>query len=217
MMNIMKRIRTNPSIIAYALYLYFNSRSYRFAGKSLEPIIKRTHVSIWKWVQKYSILADRFVIGKRKVQKIFVDETLLKINGQHYWLWLAYEPNLHVCLLFHLSTERTIFICYQFFKQLRTKFGNKPIYTDGAHWYNDACRWLRLKHFVYGTELKNIMERFIQHIKDRTECFDDNFPCKSHACDRKHICNWLRMYILYLHMKTDRVRFMDFVTTNSLS
>ncbi|MBV9179548.1 MAG: IS6 family transposase [Nitrososphaeraceae archaeon] len=139
----MKRIRTNPSIIAYGLYLYFNSRSYRFAGKSLEPIIKRTHVSIWKWVQKYSILllADRFVIGKRKVQKIFVDETLLKINGQHYWLWLAYEPNLHVSLLFYLSTERTIFVCYQFFKQLRMKFGNKPIYTDGAYWYNnDACR-----------------------------------------------------------------------------
>jgi len=77
-MDIKKRIRTNPSIIiAYGLYLYFNSRSYRFAGKSLEPIIKTTHVSIWKWVQKYSILlADRFVIGKRKVQKIFVDETL---------------------------------------------------------------------------------------------------------------------------------------------
>jgi hypothetical protein len=32
-------------------------------------------------------------------------------------------------------------------------------------------------HIVYGTELKNIMERFIQKIKeDRTECFDDHFP-----------------------------------------
>jgi putative transposase len=110
-MNIMKRIRTDPAIIAYGLYLYFNSRSYRFASKSLDPIIKRTHVSIWNWVQKYSILADRFVIiGKRKVQKIFVDETLLKINGQHYWLWLAYEPNLHVCLIFHLSTEKELFL-----------------------------------------------------------------------------------------------------------
>ena len=114
-MDIMKRIRTNPSIIAYGLYLYFNSRSYRFAGKSLEPLIKRTHVSIWKWLQKYSILADRFVvIGKRKVQKIFVDETLLKINGQHYWLWLAYKPNLHVCLLFHYfiyqQKERSLYV-----------------------------------------------------------------------------------------------------------
>jgi hypothetical protein len=28
---------------------------------------------------------------------------------------------------------------------------------------------------VYDTELKNVMERFIKHIKDRTdECFDDS-------------------------------------------
>jgi transposase-like protein len=43
------------------------------------------------------------------------------------------------------------------------------LYTDGARWYIDACKWLRLKHIVYGIELKNIMERFIQQIKDRTE------------------------------------------------
>ena len=92
-MDIVKRIRTNPSIIAYGLYLYFNSRSYRFASKSLEPIIKRTHVSIWKWVQKYASLTDRFVIGGRRIKDVFVDETLLKINGENYWLWLAYEPN----------------------------------------------------------------------------------------------------------------------------
>ena len=61
-----------------------------------------------------------------------------------------------------------------FFKQIRTKFGNKPVYTDGAYWYdNDACKWLRLKHIIYKTDLKNIMERF-QQIKDRTECFIDN-------------------------------------------
>ena len=73
-------------------------------------------------------------------------------------------------MMMHLSKERTIFICYHFFKQLRTRYGNrKPIHTDGAHWYNDACKWLRLKHHVYGAELKNVMERFIQKIKDRTQ------------------------------------------------
>ena len=46
-----------------------------------------------------STLTDRFVVvGKRKIKKIFVDKTLLKINGQDYWLWLAYEPNLHMCV-----------------------------------------------------------------------------------------------------------------------
>jgi putative transposase len=71
--------------------------------------------------------------------------------------------------MMHLSKERTIFICYHFFKQLRTRYGRKPIHTDGAPWYNDACKWLRLKHHVYGVELKNVMERFIQKIKDRTQ------------------------------------------------
>jgi putative transposase len=104
-----------------------------------------------------------------------------------------------VCLLFHISRERTIFVCYQFFRQIRTKFGNKPIFTDGAHWYNDACKWLRLKHVIYRTELKNIMERFIQQIKDRTECFDDNFPCKNYNCDKQHVDNWLRIYLISTH------------------
>jgi len=41
------------------------------------------------------------VVGKQKIKKIFVDETYLKINGQDYWLWLAYdEPNLHVFVFF---------------------------------------------------------------------------------------------------------------------
>jgi transposase-like protein len=109
-MVLVKRIRTHPTIIAYGLYLYFSSRSYRFASKSLEPITKRTHVSIWKWVQKYSTLTDGFVVGKRKIKKVFVDETLLKINGQDYRLWLAYEPNLHVCVCYFTFQEKEQFL-----------------------------------------------------------------------------------------------------------
>jgi transposase-like protein len=131
-MDNVKRNRTDPAIIAYGLYLYFSSRSYRFASKSLEQITKRSHVSIWKWMQKYSHWADKFKVNRHSVREIFVDETLIKINGKYYWLWLAYEPNLHACLLFHISKERTIFVCYQFFKQIRTRFGRKPIiYSDG--------------------------------------------------------------------------------------
>jgi putative transposase len=127
--------------------------------------------------------------NKRAVKQIFVDETLLKIDGQDYWLWIAYEPHLSVCLAMHLSRERTIFVCYQFFKLLRHRYGRKLVYTDGARWYNDACRGLRLRHIIYGTKMKNMMERFVQQIKDRTECFDDHFPCRGRKenCDRQHV------------------------------
>jgi putative transposase len=149
--------------------------------------VKRSHVAIWKWVQKYSAISDRFMTDRRLVKEIFVDETLIQIDGYDYWLWVVYEPNLKSCLMMHLSSERTIFVCYQFFKQLRYKYGRKPVFTDGAQWYNDACKWLRLQHHVYGSKLKNLMERFIQHIKDRTECFDDHFPCRKENCDRQHV------------------------------
>jgi putative transposase len=65
---------------------------------------------------------------------------------------------------------------------------------------------------IYGTELKNLMERFIQYLKDRTECFDDHFPCrKKENCDRQHVWNWLRLFVLFLHMKMNRIRFMTFL------
>jgi putative transposase len=83
--------------------------------------------------------------------------------------------------------------------------------------YNNACKWLRLKHILYETPLKNLMERFIQQIKDRTECFDDHFPCNKEECARKHVSNWLKMFILYLHMRADKVRFVKFLINCWLS
>ena len=172
-------------------------------------------------MQKHADVVDRFRVNRTQVKVIFVDETLfIQIDGKDYWLWIAYEPDMDLCLMMHyISRERTIiFVCYQFFKQLRKRFGRKPIFTDGARWYNDTCKWLRLKHQVYGIELKNVMERFIQKIKDRTECFDDHFPCRSESCNRQqHVTNWIKMFILYLylHMKTDRIKLMEFLMENS--
>src|SRR5919108_5733427 len=149
---VMERTRTHPAIVRYGIYLYFSSRSFRLAAKCLSAaavMMERTHVAIWKWVQKHSSLADRFKIDRRLVKRIFVDETLLRIDGQDYWLWLAYEPDHNACLAMHLSRERTIFVCYQFFKQLMNRYGRKPIFTDGAQWYHLTCKWLRLKHILY--------------------------------------------------------------------
>jgi len=66
--------------------MYFNSRSYRCTSKSLEYIIRRSHVSIWKWVQKNTNVADQFRIYKQRVKEIFVDETLIQIDGKDYLL-----------------------------------------------------------------------------------------------------------------------------------
>ncbi|HXG06526.1 MAG TPA: hypothetical protein VNI77_04275 [Nitrososphaera sp.] len=142
-------------------------------------------------------------------------------------LWIAYEPPaMDACLAMHISRERTVFVCYTTIHQAVAgeRYVRKPIFThihtythtDGARWYNGACSgWLRLRHYVYGTELKkkNLMERFILQVKDRTECFDDYyFPCRKKTdCSKQHVWNWLKLFLLYSHMGTDRRRFMSFL------
>jgi putative transposase len=108
----------------------------------------------------------------------------------------------------NISKERTLLVCYNFIKRLKRLYGSKyTIYADGAsyyyYYYNQACRWLRIKHIVYDDNCKNIMERAIQYIKDRTECFDDYFPCKDY-CDKEHVINWFKVFMIYFNVKIDQ-------------
>ena len=69
----------------------------------------------------------------------------------------------------YISKDRTVLTCYNFIEKLRRLYGSKyTVYTDGAYYYDQACRWLRIKHLVYDNKDKNMMERAIQYIKDRT-------------------------------------------------
>jgi putative transposase len=111
----------------------------------------------------------------------------------------------------HPSRERRMifFVCYRFFKQLRDRYGSRKIvFTDGALWYNDACKWLMRLNILFMALNLNIMERFMQYLKDRTEWFDYHFPCRRKPdCDRQHVWNWLRLFMLYLSTGINRSTF----------
>ncbi|MBI2938045.1 MAG: hypothetical protein HYY22_07560 [Thaumarchaeota archaeon] len=69
------------------------------------------------------------------------------------------------------------------------KYGKHSVWSDGATVYPEACLRLGLKHQVYaqGEWLYDIMERAVQTVKDRTEGFDDYFPCRKRGCRQQHI------------------------------
>src|ERR671930_212836 len=54
----------------------------------------------------------------------------------------------------------------------------------------------------------------IQQINDRTECFDDHFPCRKERCDRQHIWNWLKLFVLYFHTSMDKMQLTTFLVMN---
>ena len=76
----------------FTCILVLGALCWQLAVRCLSSIIKRSHASILKWLQRYSFLADnniRFRTDRHAVKEIFVDETLVRIDGCNYWLWLA--------------------------------------------------------------------------------------------------------------------------------
>lgn len=57
------------------------------------------------------------------------------------------------------------------------QYGKHTVYTDGGTWYDEAYNVLRLKHYLHAPLEKSLIERVVQYFKDRTECFDDYYPC----------------------------------------
>src|SRR3954453_17383828 len=84
----------------------------------------------------------------------------------------------------------------RFLYGITKNYGKHPVSTDGGTWYPpQACKFLKLKHHIHVSHEKSIIiERTIQYIKDRTECFDDYFPCRKKNCKLKHVKQWLNLF-----------------------
>jgi putative transposase len=83
--------KTTPlEYVYYALQLYCSGLSLRKTSERLSSLIKRNHVSVWNWIQKYR---PKKILKERKtIAEFIVDETLIKVGNQYAWLWVAIEP-----------------------------------------------------------------------------------------------------------------------------
>ena len=192
------RQRTKPKDVPYSLYLYFLCLSYRNTAKALSRFVHRSHVSIWKWIQKNN--PKKTFSRKRKIQEFVIDETPVRVGSQYAWLWVAVEPKNKQILALTISMERNMLVAERFIAGLVKAHGKHPVSTDGGTWYPQACLLLRLKHHLHSSHEKSLIERTMQYIKDRTECFDDYFPCRKKNCKLEHIKNWLNQFV-YHHNK----------------
>jgi putative transposase len=66
--------------------------------------------------------------------------------------------------------------CREISKLIDKRYGKHRLSTDGGTCYPQACKFLKLRHHLHSTYEKSIIERTVQYVKDRTECFDDYFP-----------------------------------------
>ena len=89
-----------------------------------------------------------------------------------------------------------MFVAECFILKLVKRYGERPVSTDGGTWYLQAYRFLKLSHHhIHSSYEKSVIERTVQYIKDRTEGFDDYFPCRKSKCKLQHIQKWLNLFV----------------------
>ena len=102
-------------------------------------------------------------------------EILLSRTLVDYWLFLIND------------TENTLLL------------KRKPYLKNSYEIKSICCIFKRhrcqLAH-IHSSYERSIIEKTIQYIKDRTECFDDYFPCRKDSdCKQKHAMNWLSLFV----------------------
>ena len=194
------RNRTPSKYVYYGLHLYFSGLSLRKASERLSQLYKRNHVAIWNWIQKYR--PQKLKATRRRIREYVVDETMLKVWSEYIWLWVAIEPeNRQILALFlpKVSKERKtclllkdIFLVWsKFMESIQSLQRWRYLVPNGM-----SVSQARPPYpFFLGEKFDR--NRKIQYIKDRTECFDDYFPCKLKNCKLKHVRNWLNLFIAY--------------------
>ena len=70
---------------------------------------------VWDWIQRFG----SYQIYKRKrVSAFIIDETVMQIGNQHYWLWICIEPIHKSVLGINISDERNMFVAENFISQI---------------------------------------------------------------------------------------------------
>ena len=73
--------------------------------------------------------------------------------------------------------RKKMFVAENFIRSLEFKYVKHKVYTHGGTWGPQA-NFLNLKQRLHSPLDKSMIERVMQYLKDRTECFEDYYHCK---------------------------------------
>ncbi|WP_097009704.1 IS6 family transposase [Natronoarchaeum philippinense] len=108
---------------------------------------------------------------------VVLDETVIRINGQQFWLYAAVDPTTNKFLHIRLLTTTTTALSQQFLRELceKSDLGDTVFLVDHAQHLAAALQraGLRLPPARHGNQ--NAVERIFRGVKRRTSSFTNSF------------------------------------------
>ena len=173
-LDFVEREATSIEMMELAIHLHLGGLSLSNTVSILDRFgVDRARSTVHNWVQK----ADLEPRSGRAPDLIALDETVVKVNGERFWLIAAVDPDTNIILHVGLYASRNTAITKVFLRELQDKHAidDAEFLVDGAPWLHAGLFELGMhfRHETHGD--RNPVERVFQEIKRRTTQFYNTF------------------------------------------
>ena len=128
-------------------------------------------------------------LQRKRVTAFIIDETVIQVGNQHFWLWFCIEPIHSSVLGIYISEERNMLVAEKFIRSLVDKYGKHTVYTDGGTWYHEACNVLKIETLSTFT----ISEKFDGKMSTSTSRTEPRVLMTT-----IHVCKMNAIYFMYI-------------------
>jgi transposase-like protein len=155
-----ERMKHNPKAITMALQLYFSGESLRNTQKALRLLgVNVCHRTVWKWIQKYVGLMERYVsqITPDVGETWRADELYVKVKGDMKYLFAMMDDETRFWISQQVADTKYTADVRPLFAQAKEATGTIPLtlITDGGQHFVPAFK----KEF-------HTPNRYSQHVRD---------------------------------------------------
>jgi len=150
--------------------------------------VERARSTVHNWVHKSDLQPQT----GQSPDHVAVDETVIRLDDEKYWLYAAVDPESNELLHTKLETTTNSALAHAFFHELREKhdIDDAVFLIDGSASLKDACNRHGLDFRYERAGNRNSVERVFREVKRRTSSFSN---CFSHAA-AETTDDWLRSF-----------------------
>ena len=188
-LDFVERERTPEPAMALGIQAHVAGLSLSNTVELLDALgVQRSQKAIHDWVQK----ADLQPKSGKSPNQIALDETVIRINDQQFWLYAAADPQSNDLLHVRLFSTTTTTLTEIFLRELRQKHDVETavFLVDGAKHLQTALQRAGLRFQMCRHGNRNAVERIFRELKRRTSSFSN---CFSHV-KPETAENWLQSF-----------------------
>ena len=191
-LSFVERRRTPEWAIQVGIRCHLAGMSLRDASQFLDELgVNRSHVAIHEWVHKAALQP----ISTVTADQLAVDEKMIRLHGQEFWLYGAVDPEtneiLHVSLFPTANKQTTRWFLDELHR--RYQLNNVVFLVDGADYLGPVLAEDGYRFQICSHGNRNAIERVFWEVERRTSSFANSF---SHV-ELETAEEWLETFAVY--------------------